>query len=343
MPSLTTGQRRPGKLNQEATLDIRRTPRRPCTLRVVVNASRPPYAVSVVVITRNRPDHLRVCLDAVLRSEFRDFELVVVDQSADLTSTEMVNSIASHDDRVRVVRDAGKGAARARNIGAAATSGDIIVFTDDDCAPEPEWLQAILRAVREDPSAGLAFGTVQPAPHDRRDGFIVGFTPCRPARLVGRAAKLRDKGISANVAVRRAALDAAGGFDEMLGPGSYFPCAEDYDLTYRVLARGYAILHVPEARLTHHGLRDWQSGSRLVHDTYVAIGAAYMKHVRLGDGIAVLLLLAEIGRAFWNIASNLAQRRGPFGFGRLRGLLVGARRSFELPVLAAQARYATPS
>src|SRR5262249_39368762 len=157
---------------------------------------------------------LGVCLSAVLASRFPDFELVVVDQSATLASAELVEDVCSHDGRVTLIRDHGKGAARARNIGVRATRGEIIVFTDDDCEPAPDWLGTLVRAIDADTGAGLAFGAVVPARHDPEDGFIVGFMPSRPARLTGRLAKLWDEGISANVAVRRGALDVAGGFDE---------------------------------------------------------------------------------------------------------------------------------
>jgi hypothetical protein len=197
-------------------------------------------------------------------------------------------------------------------------------------------------ALRDDPTVGIAFGAVIPAVHDPKDGFIVGFRPPRRLRLQGRLAKLRDAGISANVALRRKALQATGGFDEMLGPGSYFACAEDFDLTYRVLSSGYALLHLPAARVVHHGLRDWQSGTGLVRQTYAAIGAAYMKHVRLLDMVGLVLLLQEICLAIANIAQHLAQGRGPFGFGRLRGLLVGMWRSFELKVEPCHALYKRP-
>jgi GT2 family glycosyltransferase len=289
-------------------------------------------SVSVVVITRDRPEDLQRCLNAVLASTFTDFELVVVDQSAQAISVELVEALAAQDSRVRLVRDNGKGAARSRNIGWRATSGEIVVFTDDDTEPASNWLGSIVQSLRDDPGAGVAYGSVVPAAHDPRDGFIVGFTPPRPTRLTGKLSKLRDAGISANVALRRTALDATGGFDEVLGPGSYFPCAEDFDLTYRVLSHGFAVLHRPEARVIHHGLRDWESGGGLIHRTYIAIGAAYMKHVRLLDAIGVLLLLQELYRGVANIAINLAHRSGPFGFGRLTGLLVGMGRSFELDV-----------
>jgi GT2 family glycosyltransferase len=160
-----------------------------------------------------------------------------------------------------------------------------------------------------------------------------------PRRLVGRLAKLRDSGISASVALRRSALDATGGFDEMLGPGGYFPCAEDFDLAYRVLAKGFALLHVPEARTVHHGLRDWKTGSRLIQRTYVAIGAAYMKHIRMRDPVGLLLLAQELLRALTNITNNVAHRSRPIGIGRLRGLMVGTLRSFELDIEEPRALY----
>jgi GT2 family glycosyltransferase len=313
------------------------------TLLMDTNPETSAPTVSVVVITRNRPRDLAVCLSSLLKQEFQDFELVVVDQSSDATSRDLVQRFAASDCRLRHIPDHGKGAARARNLGTAGTSSEIVVFTDDDCQAKPDWLASIVQSLVDDPAAGMAYGSVIPAPHDARDGFIVGFRPSHRTRLYGRLAKLRDCGISANVAVRRTALVTTGGFDEMLGPGGYFSCAEDFDLTYRVLAHGFAVLHVPEAHVLHHGLRDWQSGSALVNSTYVAIGAAYMKHVRLHDFVGLALLTNEVWLAVTNVARHLVRRKGPLGFGRLRSLLVGALRSFELPIERDYAVYTAPT
>jgi GT2 family glycosyltransferase len=286
----------------------------------------------VVVITRDRPGDLEVCLPTLLAGEFHEFDVVVVDQSATAVSAEFVTRLAANDPRLRLISDTGKGAARARNIGVEATSGDIVVFTDDDCQPDRGWLGALVDALVRDPEAGIAYGTVTPGPHDLRDGFIVGFKPERGLRLTGKLSKLRDGGISANVALSRSALVSTGGFDEALGPGGYFPCAEDFDLAFRVLAKGYALLHVPNARVVHHGLRDWRSGSGLIYRTYIAIGAAYMKYVRMGDLVGVALLIHELWLALTNIVVNLVHRRGPIGMRRFTGLLVGMVRSFELKI-----------
>jgi GT2 family glycosyltransferase len=288
--------------------------------------------VSVVVITRNRPDDLEVCLRSVLANTFSEFELVVVDQSTGSRSADIVARFAERDSRVWLMRDSGVGASRARNIGTRVTGGEIVVFTDDDCEADPEWLARLISPLCKDSSAGIAYGSVVPAPHDMKTSFIVGFRPTRAQRLMGRLAKLRDKGISANVAVRRSALEATGGFDEMLGPGSYFACAEDLDLAYRVLSKKFALLHVPDAKVVHHGLRDFRTGRGLVHGTYIAIGAAYMKHVRSRDPVGIVFLVYEVLLALSNICVHVVKRRGPFGYGRLSALLVGTWRSFELDI-----------
>jgi GT2 family glycosyltransferase len=302
-----------------------------------------PEHVSVVVITRDRPVDLERCLVALLASEFRDFKLVVVDQSRGRAAAEVVQRLAANDTRVTHLPDHGFGAARARNRGIAATVGEIIVFTDDDCAPMTSWLGSIVQALRDDQEAGMAYGAVIPAPHDPTSGFIVGFDPPRPQRLKGKLSKTRDAGISANLAMRRVALNATGGFDELLGPGSYFSNAEDLDLTYRVLCLGYAVLHCPEARVMHYGLREWQAASGLIRRTYIAIGAVYMKHTRLRDPVGVVLLAYELWLAAANIATHLRKRRGPFGLGRFASLFVGAWRSFELGVDRRHAVYTIPT
>jgi GT2 family glycosyltransferase len=236
------------------------------------------------------------------------------------------------DPRVRLIRDTGKGASRARNLGIKATSGLVIAFTDDDCEPDPDWLATLVSAMENDPSAGIAFGSVVPADHAPADGFIVGYRPVRQRRLTGRLGKLRDGGIGANMALRRDALSAVAGFDEQLGPGAYFTSSEEGDLAYRILKAGRSLLHVPGSSVIHHGFRDWSSGAGLTRRTYLGVTAAYMKHLRQADAVAALLLLQQLGFALANLCACLLRLRRPIGLGRLWGLVQGTWRSFELDV-----------
>ena len=246
------------------------------------------------------------------------------------------------DPRVRLVRDRGTGLSRARNIGVANTTGELIVFTDDDCEPDRQWLTLVTGALQADPAAGIAFGSVIPAACDPRLGFIVGFLPVSRQRLTSRLSKLRDGGIGANMTLRRRALTATGDFDEMLGAGGYFPSCEDGDMAYRVLAAGFALLHIPEARVLHRGLRDWDSGGKLTRRTYLGVAAAYMKHVRRHDIVGVCLILNEVVLAAANLLDGLAHWRKPFGFGRFGSLFVGIVRSFELGMDTGHAVYKPP-
>lgn len=299
--------------------------------------------VSVVICTRDRPDVLEAAMRGVLASDAGAFELIVVDQSGDDASAGIVARIATEDARLRLIRDAGAGLSRARNIGLTAAVGDIIAFTDDDCVPATDWLRLVVAALADDLRCGIVFGSVVPAPCDPRDGFIVGYTPPRRQRLTGRFAKRLDGGIGANMTLRRATLAETGGFDEMLGAGGYFASCEDGDMAYRVLSAGWALVHVPESRVVHFGLRDWASGSGLTRRTYAAVAAAYMKHARRRDPVAAYLVLQSIGMSTIHVMRSVAQRRRPVGLGRLFAHFTGIRRSFELKVDRATGLYVPPA
>lgn len=296
-------------------------------------------SVSVIVCTRDRADQLKGSVRAILASSYTHFELVVVDQSHDTSSADVIAAVRQDDQRIRLVRDAGRGLSRARNLGIAETTGEYVVFTDDDCVPAWDWLERVVSALEADQGAGVVFGSVVPGPYDPAHGFIDGYIPPRRRRLTGRLGKLLDGGIGANMGYRRSALEATGGFDDWLGAGGYFASCEDGDMAYRTLASGYALLHAPDARVIHHGLRDWPSGRALTRRTYVAVAAAYMKYVRLADPIGVCLVAQQLGLAMLNVVRALARGRKPFGIGRLCALGVGMWRSFELDVEPGQQMY----
>src|SRR5690242_13152249 len=100
----------------------------------------PAMVVSVVVPTRgDRPQLLQRAIKSILAGSYLPHEVVVVDQGASLESARVVEQFALHDPRVRLVRTTTVGVAHARNLGACATSGSLIAFTDDDCEPSDNW------------------------------------------------------------------------------------------------------------------------------------------------------------------------------------------------------------
>jgi glycosyltransferase involved in cell wall biosynthesis len=182
---------------------------------------------AVVISTYNRAQYLPdllACLDA---QTFRDFELVLVD-----------NGSAEPSDLATLRLDANRGPGGGRNAGVAATDADVVVFTDDDCLPTPRWLEHLLAAF-EDPDVVVAQGRVDPDPatKDQMGPFDHTISVHRPTPFFE----------TANVAYRRDAFDAVGGFVERGGRAF----GEDALLGAAVLARGGKHAYVDVA-VVHH-------------------------------------------------------------------------------------------
>lgn len=117
--------------------------------------------ISVIVPTFNRPEILRGCLAALReqRCENFSFEVLVVDDggSSDLQPILDAERGAMN---VRLIRQPNAGPGHARNTGAAEARGRLLAFTDDDCRPEPVWLNEFRKAFESAPDALLGGRTV---------------------------------------------------------------------------------------------------------------------------------------------------------------------------------------
>jgi len=179
---------------------------------------RPRPFFSVVVPTYERQAHLPRLLDCLATQSCRDFEVILVDQSA--SPWEIPDGYAPLD--VHYEHTDVKGTSRARNLGAWLARGDVIAFTDDDCQPEPDWLRNA-RPYFDDPAVVGVEGLIV---SDRIDD-----PDYRAVTNVG------FEGIgfmTANLLVRRDTFNAIDGFDEQFD----VPFREDTDLGWRACALG---------------------------------------------------------------------------------------------------------
>lgn len=193
--------------------------------------------VSVVIPARDAEATLAATLRALeAQTVGRDaFELIVVDNG----SLDGTVGLARGFDGVRVIeRERGAGPGAARNDGAAAARGDVIAFTDSDCEPEPGWLAAGLAALGDD-EADVVVGCVEPVrppgPLDRTVHFAV------------------DTGLfeSANLFVRRARFERAGGFPAGLEPDGTAPFGEDVLFGWAAVRDGARVAFSPGVRVRH--------------------------------------------------------------------------------------------
>lgn len=171
-----------------------------------------------------------------------------------------------------------------RNAGIQAARGDIIVFTDAGCRPEPRWLRHIVAPLLKDEhvTAGLTLAT--PGSSTLYD--------CDAQRAM--KSRYLTECPTINLAFRREAVDAIGKFDETFAYGS------DVDFTWRLSDGGYRIRSVPEAVVRH----DWGGRRRQLRRSYLYGKArmrlyrkhrARLRHVLQDDPMAVIYPAFLIG------------------------------------------------
>lgn len=280
----------------------------------------------MIVCTRNRPDQLRRTL-AALDEQTRGLRLTVVDQSDEI-DPELERRAADRPDTT-LIRDSGRGLSRARNIGWLNTPAEWLVYLDDDCMPEPAWLQAIEDEIAARPDADYVSCEVEEyEPPDAKYKAYSIFSVADHTRLTGRWTQPSALGYGACYAVKRTTVERLGGWDERLGAGAPdFPASDDMDFNFRLMRSGGVAYLTPHGRVLHDQWRPPEALPTLYRGYMTAACGYAMKHVRRGDVRGGLWLWSnafrDMARAFASAAKHRSTLRLRIALAKLRGLVVG--------------------
>jgi glycosyltransferase involved in cell wall biosynthesis len=277
--------------------------------------------VSVVICTRNRPQKIGNAVESVLANTYPNFDLTVVDQSANDDTETLLRRVGQRDGRVRYRRMSKSGASRARNMGIASTSGPIVAFTDDDCLVPSDWIEKIVAAFKEQRDGELMYGQVLAAYPE--NGGVTPALRIEKLERLDRVNGFRVFGMSANFAARRSLFERAGTFDKMLGAGGQLKSAEDFDLAYRAYRRNAVILLRPEVIVRHDGRRELEELPALLRSYGFGDGAFYSKHVRCKDLFAAWLATKFVGVQGAKFIVKSALGRRPAEIHYLSGFVQG--------------------
>jgi cellulose synthase/poly-beta-1,6-N-acetylglucosamine synthase-like glycosyltransferase len=206
--------------------------------------------VSIVVPVYNGTATITACLESFAAQTYPGLhmEVFIVDDGSTDGTPEFVEQLVGQWDeakpRVTVLRQAHQGPAAARNRGAAAATGEFVLFTDADCVAERDWVEQMVL-----PFQSPEVAAVKGAYKTRQRSLVARFAQAEfdaRYRLLA-AARYVDVVFSYSAGFRRELFIGIGGFD------TSFPVAdnEDTELSYRVAAAGHRIVFNPRAIIYH--------------------------------------------------------------------------------------------
>jgi len=200
--------------------------------------------ISVVVPSHDRPLRLLWLLNALEQQTLASdrWELIVAHDSRPPRTQSLLaeHPLTQRGTLRQIERVPGTAAASAkRNDGWRAARGALVVFTDDDCRPEPGWLTALADAAADAAPTDVLQGSVRADPHETE---VLARVPWARTLYVDPP---NWQAATANIAFPRALLERLDGFDERLTTG------EDTDLWLRAQDAGARLIAVPESRVLH--------------------------------------------------------------------------------------------
>lgn len=206
-----------------------------------------PIDFTVIVPTRDRHEQLAVCLQALadLRYPKDKFEVVVVNDG----SREPVEPIVLPFQTalpLTLLNQDGAGPATARNHAADVARGKFLAFTDDDCAPAPDWLQKLAVELNGTPRkivGGKTVNALEDNLFSEASEMLVSYLYEHFSHNPGRPWFLA----TCNFSLAAATFRSVGGFD------SSYPAAaaEDRDICDRLQLHGCEMTYAPEALVYH--------------------------------------------------------------------------------------------
>ncbi|HJU15574.1 MAG TPA: glycosyltransferase family 2 protein [Stellaceae bacterium] len=219
--------------------------------------------VAIIIPSRDRSDLLARCLDGILgATDYRNFEVLIVDNQSRETATEALYRRIGADRRVRVLRYAQPfNFSSINNWAADHADGEILLFLNNDTEIiDKDWLRHLAANAARPEIGAVGAKLLYPDGRVQHGGVILGmggvaahFHLRRHARDPGYFGRARlQQNLSAVtaacLAMRRRVFTEIGGFDGVNLPVAF----NDVDLCLRLRERGYLIAWTPQALLYHH-------------------------------------------------------------------------------------------
>ncbi len=246
---------------------------------------------SLLIGTLNRADILEQCLERLRLQNYKDFEIIVVDQS-DNDATEKVVELFS-DLNIKYSRVSFRGLSKARNIAISQMTGDYFCLIDDDAAYDKNFLK-------------IASEILDCYPETILSGYInnlytgkglVDYSKLSDLNVLNKRSVLRLCP-SAGLVIPSTSVSKVGLFDERFGVGAKYGSAEETDYLYRCINKHYRIRYCSSLIIDHPIRSDLARKTDDISPEKISSyamgnGAFYRKHLSRNLDIELLFIAIE--------------------------------------------------
>lgn len=214
--------------------------------------------LTLIICTYNRADSLKQTLHGLEEQlpETFNWEVIIVDNADDIDTQKTVKSFESTLP-IKIIVEKKAGQNSARNAALPHIKGNLVVFTDDDISPQPNWLMTLYEASIKKPEISVFGGVITPIYEGetrpwQANAWFASFVYAD--QDLGEKEMLYSKGCypsSPNMAIRKNIFDEGISFNSKIGPiGNNRISGSETEFLSRVLADNKGV-YVPEAKVLH--------------------------------------------------------------------------------------------
>lgn len=219
--------------------------------------------VSIIILQCNGIDILDNCLKTVLKTDYPNYEIIMVDNNSKDNSVEFVKK---NYPKVKIIENKkNKGYAEGNNCALEHVTGDYVVFLNNDTEVDPNWLRYLVKTASKNKDTAICQPKVLSLNNKKKfdyagaaGGYIdlYGYPICRGRIFNDVEEDINQYDDSCEIFwscgvclfIKKCVLDEIGSFDS-----NFFAYYEETDLCWRAHLRGYKIMYVPEAKIYHLG------------------------------------------------------------------------------------------
>lgn len=248
---------------------------------------------SVIIPVYNRPDEVGELLQSIACQQFKELEVVVVDDGSSIPCREVTEQYCNALD-IYYYYTPNSGPGQARNFGAERSRGEFLIILDSDCILPQGYFEAIEKELRESPAdafggpdrAHASFTSIQKAINYSMTSFFT------TGGIRGGKKKLDTfYPRSFNMGVRSELYETLGGFSKMR-------FGEDIDFSIRIIKEGYACRLFQDAWVYHKRRTDLKKFFKQVHNSGIARINLYKKYPESLKVVHLLPAMFTLGVIF---------------------------------------------